>query len=136
RQRDQRHSSTSRSHDKRKIEETTRRSALKDKNAQEPRKLKPKSKPNHILCIGLHLDSLKHLLESIRIKTQSVNANVSTLSRGREKEKHKPRRDNEDSHEEGYGSYHSYQDPKVVRGDFFVKLQRMYQGTKCMEEYF
>ncbi|RDX58556.1 hypothetical protein CR513_62117, partial [Mucuna pruriens] len=39
-----------RSYDERKIEETTRRSASKDKDVKEPRRLKPKPKPNHKLC--------------------------------------------------------------------------------------
>ncbi|RDY14379.1 hypothetical protein CR513_00563, partial [Mucuna pruriens] len=46
-------------------------------------------------------------LELMRIGTQNVSARIRTLSRGKEKEVQKSRRESENSHYGGYGSYHS-----------------------------
>ncbi|RDX65379.1 hypothetical protein CR513_55963, partial [Mucuna pruriens] len=42
---------------------------------------------------------------SVDLETQSVNAKVNALSKGKEKEKHKCRRESEGSHDEGYESH-------------------------------
>ncbi|RDX73449.1 hypothetical protein CR513_46943, partial [Mucuna pruriens] len=54
------------------------------------------------------IEKLDGGLELVRIDTQNVIAKVNSLSRGKEKERHKFRRESKGSHDEGYGSYHRY----------------------------
>ncbi|RDY12641.1 hypothetical protein CR513_02536, partial [Mucuna pruriens] len=50
----------------------------------------------------------------MRVNTQSVNARIHSLSKWKKKEVQKSRRESENSHDGGYESDHSHQDP--IRG--------------------
>ncbi|RDX76433.1 hypothetical protein CR513_43575, partial [Mucuna pruriens] len=82
-------------------------------------------------------------LESMRLDTQSVNAKVNALSKGNEKEKHKSRRESEGMRRASIESWDELKReickrfiPSFYTRDVFVKLQRMYQGSKSVEKYF
>ncbi|RDX95788.1 hypothetical protein CR513_21640, partial [Mucuna pruriens] len=100
--------------------------------------LSPKSK--------MMMNQLGGGLESMRLDIQSVNAKVSSLSRGKEKERHKSKRESEYSHEEGYGSYHSkssrsQRSERVRRHERYRdepkrNLIDLIKGTRSVEEYF